>query len=131
MNQVAIWLAGKLDLSRHLASQVVSEPPVGSPEYEKLQKHRAQRDRRAMRFILRSQWNRLHFRALPSLILAVAVFALRVSGTALTLILRRVLRRARKALVAVVKSPRNFVHWLGRTRRDQPVRALSWRSWLS
>ena len=32
-------------------------PAVGSEEYEKLQKHRAQRDRKALRFILRSQWN--------------------------------------------------------------------------
>ena len=117
--QVAIWLAGKLDLG-HLASssKSVEEPPVGSPEYEKLQKQRAQRDRRALRFIMRSQWNRLHFRALPSLALAVLVFSLRVSGTALILILRRFLRRLRRGAVAVIKSPVSFFTWLGR-RRDQ------------
>ena len=93
--QVAVWLTKQLDF-RHLARsarQVTQDPPVESPEYDKLQKHRAQRDRRALRFILRSQWNRLHLRAIPSLALAVTVFFLRVSGTALLLILRRFGRR--------------------------------------
>ena len=128
--QVAIWLAGKLDL-RHLASssKSVEEPPVGSPEYEKLQKQRAQRDRRALRFILRSQWNRLHFRALPSLALAVLVFFLRVSGTALILILRRFLRRLRRGVVAVVKSPVSFFTWLGRRRDQQALTSWWWTTW--
>ena len=104
--QAAVWLAGQLDFRKTRSSrQVATEPPLDSPQYEKLQKHRAQRDRRALRFILRSQWNRLHLRAVPSLALAVCVFFLRVSGTALLLILRRFIRRLWRGLKAVGKSP--------------------------
>lgn len=104
--QAAVWLAGQLDFRKARSTrQVATDPPLGSPEYEKLQKHRAQRDRRAFRFILRSQWNRLHLRAVPSLALAVCVFFLRVSGTALLLILRRFIRRLWRGLKAVGKSP--------------------------
>lgn len=120
--QVAIWLAGKLDFS-----QSTEEPPSeGSPEYEKLQKHRAQRDRRALRFIMRSQWNRLHFRALPSLVLAVLVFSLRVSGATLLLILRRLRRKLWRGTLAIVKSPVRVFTW-GRRRSDRepPVPVLT------
>lgn len=119
--QVAIWLASKLDFSQ---SSTTEEPSEGSPEYEKLQKHRAQRDRRALRFIMRSQWNRLHFRALPSLVLAVAVFSLRVSGATLLLILRRLRRKIWRGTLAIVKSPVRVFNWaVGRRRsdREQPV----------
>lgn len=121
--QVAVWLAKKLDFSQSRlfkpANQVTRpEPPVGSPEYEKLQRHRAQRDRRALRFILRSQWNRLHFRAIPALALAITVFLLRVSGTALLLILRRIGRRIWRGAKAVARSPVTFFTWLGRRRQQ-------------
>ena len=56
--QVAIWLASWFDFRKPNLNVTLSDaPPVGSEEYEKLQKHRAQRDRKALRFILRSQWN--------------------------------------------------------------------------
>ena len=55
---MAIWLASWFDFRKpHLNVTLSDAPPVGSEEYEKLQKHRAQRDRKALRFILRSQWN--------------------------------------------------------------------------
>ena len=55
---MAIWLASWLDFQKPVVNVTLSDAPaVGSEEYEKLQKHRAQRDRKALRFILRSQWN--------------------------------------------------------------------------
>jgi len=111
--QVAIWLASWFDFRKPNLNVTLSDaPPVGSEEYEKLQKHRAQRDRKALRFILRSQWNRLHFRALPSLVLAVVVFLLRVSGTTLILILRRWAR-------AIAKWPTRWFGWMRRRRHPQ------------
>ncbi len=64
--------------------------------------------------------NRLHFRALPSLVLAVVVFLLRVSGTTLILILRRWAR-------AIAKWPTRWFGWM-RRRRHQRV-LTSWLLW--
>ncbi|CAJ1453574.1 unnamed protein product [Effrenium voratum] len=121
--QAASWLAQQLDF-RHLARSarhMTGDPPAGSLEYEKLQKQRAQRERRALRLILRSQWKRLHYRAVPGLVLAIAVFALRVCGTALLLILKRATKRIWRSLVFVGTSPIKLFKWIGsRGSRRRP-----------
>eukprot|EP00439_Symbiodinium_sp_Y106_P017757 s790_g2.t1 len=108
--QAASWLAKQLDIRRvwplgRSARSIAKEPPAGSKEFEKLQRQRAQRERRALHFILRSQWKRLRYRALPSLALVIMVFLLRVSGTVLLLMLRRLARRLRSAVLWLVKCP--------------------------
>mmetsp|Transcript_174613 Transcript_174613/g.559826 ORF Transcript_174613/g.559826 Transcript_174613/m.559826 type:complete len:612 (+) Transcript_174613:644-2479(+) len=96
--KASAWFAEQLDVVRVARGLLRAHPShVEDPEVLKLRRHWAQRQRRALGFLVQSQWRRTRWRNLPINALAVAVFLVSVVVGAQLLLVRRFFLRCRGA----------------------------------